>query len=391
MAQNVGQRNTYQGDAYSVQPLIPQKFAVADLIDIIDPTEVPLLQLLGIGENGKGGGSKAAKFRIGNWPSTRYTWLEDHLAALEDELAADAGSGDTTLTMSNVNIFRVGDILNVQPYEELMRVTAVNGTAVDVTRQFANTPLGTYVTGDVARIIGRAVPEGADSIEDYTTNIGDKWNTTQIFTAEVRVSETQELIQQYGKNGEFAYQLEKTMKKLARMLELSLYHGRRTAGTAGDPVRAFGGLKEFITTNVVNMTNAPIVKSDIDDMVQNIWEQTSELPDLLVCNGWVKRKISAMYEDKIRVPRDDNEIGQTIERIQTDFTTLDIMVDRWCPPGEVYFLKTEYIGIMPMREFTYKDLAVDGDYKKGFVVGEYGFVCKNDAAHGRMINVSTSA
>jgi hypothetical protein len=128
----------------------------------------------------------------------------------------------------------------------------------------------------------------------------------------------------------------------------------------------------------------------LEDKIQSAWEYGG-MPDLIVCNGWVKRKISSFYAGAVRTTRTEGTGGVVIDNIETEFGTLGMLMSRWCPSDELYVLSSEYVGILPFDPFFDEPLAKDGDYEKGHIVGEYGFVLKNEKAHAHITSISTSS
>ena len=396
MAQVAGTRYSYSDAAYSINPLSPQKRAIADMIDMIEPKEVPLLKYLGIGEKGSGGGSKASKFRITNWPSTRVQWLEDTLAPISSTLAETMAATNATatlqLTFGAANYWRHGDVLLVD--NERLFVETISGISATVQRLFGGSAVQdttSHATSAVVTLIGRARDEGATSEADYTTQVVDKYNYTQIWQAEVKVTRTQNKMMNYGMGAEYDYQLSKKFVEQLKLLEATLYNGVRLAGSATTNVpRSMGGLKTFITTNTASLSSAALTQKDLEDKIQQAWVAGGN-PNLIVCNAWVKRKISSFYAPYVRTTRTESTGGVTIDTIETEFGTLEILMDRWCPSTELYILSPEYIGILPFDPFFDEPLAKTGDFMAGQIVGEYTMIVKNDTAHARLIGISTTS
>jgi hypothetical protein len=386
MAQVTTQVTSYTGDSYDINPLVPAKRSIADLIDMIDPKDTPLVKFLGIGETGQGGMNKAQQFRIQNWPSTMYSWLEDTLAPLSTALAASVTTTTTAITVDNANYLRPGDLLEVD--DELILVTAVSSDSATVTRDYAGTSAASHTTQTV-NIVSRAMVEGADSDTDLYTQVVDLYNYTQIFEGQIKVSRSQNKLAKYGMGAEWDYQVQKRFVEQVRLLEKTLFYGRRDAGSSTTP-RTMGGFRQYISTNTASLSSAALTQKDLEDKIQSAWEYGG-MPDLIVCNGWVKRKISSFYAGAVRTTRTEGTGGVVIDNIETEFGTLGMLMSRWCPSDELYVLSSEYVGILPFDPFFDEPLAKDGDYEKGHIVGEYGFVVKNEKSHAHIIGISTSS
>jgi len=71
--------------------------------------------------------------------------------------------------------------------------------------------------------------------------------------------------------------------------------------------------------------------------------------------------------------------------------TLDVVVDRNCPSGQLWMLSTPRIAYYAFDPFFYEKLAKTKDTDAfGQVVGEYGFVCSYDKSHGAILEFSSS-
>lgn len=189
--------------------------------------------------------------------------------------------------------------------------------------------------------------------------------------------------------------MKKRFQEQVRLLEKTLFDGVRNVGTNQtasstlDP-RGMGGFRTFITDNTASLSSGPLTQKDLEDQIQACWTDGGN-PDLIICNGWVKRKISSFYAPYVRTTRAENQGGVTIDQVETEFGTLNILMSRWCPSSQLYIVSSEYVGILPYDEFFDEPLAKTGDYERGQVVGEYTLVVKNDKAHARIMSISTTS
>jgi hypothetical protein len=357
----------------------PQRRAIADVIDVISPQDVPVVKYFGLdGDPGK--------FRIMNWPSTKVEWLEDELASLTGTLNGSITSNATTITVTDASKYKSGDIIEID--SEMIWVSSMSGEVLTGTRNYGGTQ-ASHVTSSVVTIISAARLEGADA--DYERAFSDitaPYNHTQIFSDDVKVTRSGNKISQYGISEEFDYQAAKRVPELSRLIEKSFFRGQRKAGSATTP-RAFGGLETFITDNTANLSSAALKQKDLEDKIQDAWEDGGQ-PDLIICNAWVKRKISGFYAASVRTTRDEKRGGVTINEVDTEFGTLGILMSRWCPSSKLYIVESQYIGFLAFDAFFQEELAKTGDSVKGQVVGEYGLVVKNDKAHAYIYGISTT-
>lgn len=360
----------------------PQKRAIADFIDVIDPRDVPVVKYFGLdGDPGK--------FRVVNWPGTKVEWLEDTLSPLTGSLSTSCTKTVTAIPVTDGSIYKPGDVLEIDA--EMMWVSAVSQStnSLTVTRNYGGTATS-HAKSAVVTIINHARLEGADADYDRgVTDITAPHNYTQIFQEDIKVTRTANKISQYGLAEEFDYQAAKMVPSLSRLIEKAFFRGQRKSGSATAP-RAFGGFETFATNNTLSAAAAALTRKNLEDIVEDCWGDGGN-PDLIICNSWVKRKISGFYEGFVRTTRDENRGGVTISEIETEFGVLNVLMSRWCPAAKLYVCESQYVGFVAYDPFFQEPLAQTGDSVKGQVVGEYSLVVKNGKAHGYIKSISTTS
>ena len=385
-----GQRTTYTDTT-------TQKRSVADLITMIEWTEAPLLNLLGV--------NNESRFRLVNWPRTKFEWLEDTMSPRSTTLAANISSaGATTFTVASDTgqYFKNGDVLEIN--NELVWVESVSGDTITVAstggRGFGGTTATTHSSGDTVELATIARLEGAVATTGHTTTVSAPYNYTQILAEAVQVTGSQEIDSNYGYNDEMARQIAKLIGgpteigskgkagKLAILLQQGFYKGRRSQGTA-TTARSFGGFEQFVTTNLSNVASAALTRKHIEDLFESCF-LAGGMPDTLVCNSWVRRKITSFYEGAIHTDRSETRGGSSITHIVTDFGDIEIVHDRWCPQSKAYLIEKDKMGWVTYRPFSIYDRASTGDYELKDVLGEYSFALMNEESHGLLYNISTT-
>jgi len=362
----------------------PHKTAITDAIDIISPDDVPVVKYFGL--NGNPG-----QFDVVNWPSTKVYWLEDKLAELEttgDGTNAVAKT-DSTVGVSS-DIFKTGDVISIDGDKMWVKSTASGSITVKHDWDGSST---SHANDATIEIIGNARLEGSDAdYERGLTDVSSAFNYTQIFQDDLRITRSMNKISQYGKVGEeFDYQAAKKVPELSRLIEKTFFQGVRKSGKNVTSARAFGGVEQFIASGSnTTAISAAITRKDIEDCIQSCWDDGGN-PNLIICNGWVKRKIDAMFEGFVRTGRDESRGGVMISDLDTNYGPLSILMSRWCPKDTLYVVESDYIGFLAYDPFFQEMLAKTGDAIKGQVVGEYTLVVKNAQAHGYITSISTTS
>lgn len=358
----------------------PHKRAITDAISLIDPSDIPAVELLG-GLDGAMG-----KFRLVNWPHTKVEWLEDTLAPLTGTLSTSCTSDTTAISVADASVFQEGHILLIDSEQVWVSAVALATELLTITRNYGGTQ-ATHDSSSTITIVGQARLEGDDSDDLAFTDRSAPYNYTQIFQREVKVSRTQNQLSQYGISEEFEYQAAKAVPELGRLLERQLYYGERKAGSATTP-RAFGGFGTFITDNLVS--GSSLAQSQFENAVKAAYQDGGSGPWVAFCSPSNLQKIKNFYDSSnfLRIERAESTVGMVIEDILTPFGLVSLALDRWATDTEIYIVDPDHAGFLTYYPFTEEMLAKDGDYEKGEVVGEFTFLLRQDKAHAALTNVS---
>ena len=363
---------------------------VSDVIGIISPYEIPLLDALG---------DPMRQAR-----STHHEWLEDQLLpnkdAVNDSTFSDP-STDTDFVVDNGGRFRVGDQIQIEGSEELMLVTAVNGNTLTVVRGYAGTDAEDLADDQVINILGNAALEGADKPGARFTNRARCGNYTQIFTATVEVSGTDIAASQLGLADELDFQKQERLREMVRDLENTVINGGQPADNpegSGSVRRSMKGIVQHLSTNVFHTGDSGFPSgNDLDEeklnyVLRQIWAGSSGNVDLIVVGGFQKRKINAFCANNRSFGANDTTFTDMVSIYESDFGICRIITTRWLPADAALLLDSSRVNVLPLagRSFHYKPLASGGDYECGELIGEYTVELKNEAAHGLIRDLSTS-
>ena len=146
----------------------------------------------------------------------------------------------------------------------------------------------------------------------------------------------------------------------------------------------------FITDNVTASVGA-IAKLDVDTMMESIYGDGGH-PDLLVLNQAVAGDLKTILDTSsfVRLDQSNTQLGMApVDSVVTQYGSLKILMDRFCPVGNVFALDSKRVGMYTYRPFGWHELAVTGDSRKGEVVGEFSLMVANDKAHGALTGVTS--
>jgi len=363
---------------------------VSDLIGIVSPYETPLLDALGD--------------PLREATSTHHEWLEDELLpnkdAVDDSTFTDPAA-DTDFVVDNGSRFRVGDQIQIEGSEELMLVTGISTNTLTVVRGYGGTTAEDLADNQVINILGNAALEGDDKPNARFSNRTRCGNYTQIFAATVEVSGTDMAASQLGLADEMDYQKQERLRELIRDLENTVINGGQpTSNPQGSSTvrRSMKGIIQHLSTNVIHDNDTGHPSDDVLDetainfMLRKIWENSNGTVDLIVVNGFQKRKINSFASSSRSYGANDTTFTDMISIYESDFGVCRVVTSRWMPQDAVLFLDSSRINVLPLagRSFHFKPLASSGDYECGELIGEYTTELKNEAAHGLIRDLTTS-
>jgi len=372
---------TYSGMRSSYTNTEPQKRMVSDRILLTNPLNIKTLLRLGM---------DAGKFAMTNREGKIYEWLEDTytpvVAAVTSGLASAATT--TSFTPDSLTLLQPGDVLLID--SEQLWVSAVATGIPTITRGWGSTSAATHANSSVLTIVGRARVDGDTADNSPTTEVTTGYNYTQIFQRSVSMARTAQKIAQYGLADPLGYEIDKTMDSLLMLLNKLPFYGEQNAGS-GTEARGAGGLASFITDNLTDAADAALTRKMVDDTLQAIWDDGNN-PNLIICGGWAQRKLNDFYEGFVTTERSEEMGGIFIQKLVHPVTgdVLDVMTDRALQTNKMWILSTDEISFYPFDDFFYEELAKVGDFTNGQIVGEYGFVVRNDKAHGLVYDFSVT-
>jgi hypothetical protein len=376
---------------YTAGPDLPELAQdVSDLVGIISPYETPLLDALGD--------------PLRSATSTHHEWLEDALLPNKDQIDDNVIAvpvGDTQFDVAHGDRFRAGDQIQIEGKKELMLVAEVSGNTLTVVRGYAGTTPQALVDGQVVIILGNAALEGADRPDTRFTNRVRRGNWTQIFTHSVEVSGSDLAASPIGLADEMDYQKQQRLRELLRDLENTVINGGLPSSTpqGGSAVRrTLRGIIRHLKTQIFNVgdTGFPageqLDEAKINYALRTIWENSSAGIDLIVVNGYQKRRINSFLSGSRAFGSAETTYRDRVSMYESDFGLCRIVTTRWMPQDAVLLLDSSRVAVLPLagRSFHFKPLSSRGDYECGQLIGEYTLELKNEAAHGIIRGLAAS-
>lgn len=373
MAVITGQRFTYSDS-------VNEAIDISSALDKLKPVDTPLL--LRIGKDSL----------RDNCTAVKHEWLEDDVrgtTSLSTNNPLAAGGTTLNVTTGDGVKFRAQDILMLE--DELVRVTAVATDALTITRGWGGTTDAAHALNTTVTQIGTALPQGSATLGERTTTKTGKFNYTQIFEEEVKVSATMQSTSKYTQQNDPEYQIGAQLEIIGVNMERSLLFGYKQQPTASLP-GAMDGIKAVLSTNVYNKAGAALTQAHLEDAMQDIWN-AGGAPSLLVTNATQQRRINTFLDGYREADYEDEVLGAMVRRYKTNFGQVDVLLDRHMPTNEVWILDESKIGFGPLqgRAMAVTKLpATSREFDVWQMSGEYTAEVRTEKAHARIRNLATT-
>jgi len=339
---------------------------IEDMIHMISPFDVPL--------QGQQGADGSTAVSMGTCFEKKVEWLDEEILTPKSSLAANATTGQTTLTVAAGHQLRfsTGDVVLVKnSTNERLLVTDYNSTnQIVVTRAFSTTTADNIATGVSLLVLGQALPEGSDPEEARAVDRGIRDNVTQIFgPTQVSVSGTENVVRKYGLSGttEFDHQAGNRTKEQYIQIEQAVLYGKKFESS---PRRTMGGLTEYITT-LNNTSSTQLTETNLLDQLQNAFDNGGS-PDRLVVGAKQKRFASNNWTTALTLNATRVEAGRgyVVEYFDSDFGRISVLLDRWVNTSDAFGFSRDQVELTTLRPMQFEMLAKTGDSIKGQILCE---------------------
>lgn len=285
--------------------------------------------------------------------NTTVEWVEDDPWNRRLTQSGLAGGTTTSLTVT-AQAFRypVGTILYNATITngEYVRVSAVPDVNT-LTLQRDITAIGApgaWASTDEVLVAAFAMQENDDYVFRATSVFTLPFNRPQIHQAGVQASFRRMETALYGlKGSDLDMQATNLVAEQFVSIEDAFVHGARVDGTAAIP-SMMGGLKFYVTSangsQVTAFGGVAFTRKDIDDQLQALFYAVGgdKMSKTILASAWAKRKISSFYSAAERMgPGYTGEAGVVVDRLNTDFGPVDILMHTALAKNEYYMIRKE--------------------------------------------------
>jgi len=255
-------------------------------------------------------------------------------------------------------------------------------------------------TIDTLEAVGdNAMGEGADAPADASNDPTRPQNVTQIFAKTAKVTGTEAKVQRVGGN-RMSRELMKKMKALKNDVEYALVRGSIASGvasTSAASARRLKGVKNWITTNVVNYSGVSLTEVILNDTFQTQWNQGA-MADAVYTPMKGKRRISSFAGPAgttKQIELSDRRLINAVDVYQSDVAkmvklfphrhvTVSGDYGTTATPGfDLLSLQENTWGVAFYRKPFTKDLAETGDFTAKEILTELTLESRNQLANAQ--------
>jgi hypothetical protein len=237
----------------------------------------------------------------------------------------------------------------------------------------ATSTLHQWTTDTFAGYTDEAVQEGnAFTAVDLTQPVRST-NGTQIFMDPIQVSGTEVAVK--GVVEPFTYQTQKTLIQHAKNIELGLMAGSTASGNSGVARRMQGVINSITTNNTARASGTSLTVTEFGDIMQGIWNSTSQVATMVFVGGTLKRAITAFTTAITRFEAaDDKRLTTPISVYESDFGVHKIYLHRCVPDVAngrgIVAINPDYNRKSWLRPTSVQPLPPDGDRRRAQVISE---------------------
>lgn len=295
--------------------------------------------------------------------------------------------------------------------------TFLAGELIDLSEEIAlvnptDTPLYTMIAGagkivkanditvtwrekELNQTRGQLILEGAEAGTPINSTRTMFSNVCQIMEKVVSVSGTVRALAVQGIGDEFNAEVNDRLIELKRDIEWYVINGTKTLESGATP-RQMGGLLnmlsnvEDLNTKAVEVQDT-LEEDDILNAMQKMWAKGCGGEFYAFMGASEKRIVNNLLKSntstRLIAETGDNVYGVKVAKIDTDFGTLNLVLDRHMPSETIMILDMEMVEMAELRPTFYEDLAKTGDYSKGHVVVENTVKLLNQYAGAKIISI----
>jgi len=375
-------------------PSTLQKRSVDERIAELEPSKTPFQKLqLALGQ----------KRRVTN---PKFEMLEQRRPARVDvsTTTMNGTTTSTTVTLTNVGFFKVGDLIRELTGGEVAVITSINSSVATVTRALGG-DVSTWNAGVSIMIVGTAFPEGSNNPDVLARELEVPYNYVQIARRNFYLTKTQQNTNLYGEQDAILRNRENVLEH-AIDIEMSLLFGKRDilSGTTSAPRRTTGGLLWYLdqasSGAAVTASIATLNYSDVDAWARELFKYDDSDKVVFVGNLALSAfNMMAKGGAQMTLSAQSKEFGVRIFRYVTAHGVLGLVPHRLMnqAPYNGYAIaitpaNVKLTHLRPEMTEILNDVQTPGqDAKESGLLSEYGLQLVLPETHGYLAGITAGA
>lgn len=204
-------------------------------------------------------------------------------------------------------------------------------------------------------------------------------NVVQTLRKTVVVSDLETAVKHYGMGDPFVYQTDKSMKSLARDVELAAIQGTRASGSSGVARRMDGAIALITTNKTARASGTSFTETEFNDIIKGIFDGgTDSTADLVLVPSYLKLVIDK-FNTKTTTNQDAAAFKQTlrVETYVSAFGVHSVAFSRQVPTNGVLVVDTARWSKAYLRKPTMSALGKTGSAVKGLIETDLTLEAKN--------------
>lgn len=256
--------------------------------------------------------------------------------------------------------------------------------------------------------------EGDDAVTNTSIPTVRLGNYCQISTKVPRVTGTLRATDTAGRADEMDYQTAKSGREIKRDIESALLGLQAATAGSSASARALAGVACWLWTNNVPLgasattppvtsgapttaptagTTATFSEQNLKDVLKECWDSGGD-PNVVMVGSWNKTLASAFGGIATQY-RDNPQKGPATiigaaDVYVSNFSTVQIVANRFTPAANVYALDMEYWGVAYLRPLQREALAKTGDSDRAMIIAEYTLAAHAPGSSGKVYSTTTS-
>ena len=201
---------------------------------------------------------------------------------------------------------------------------------------------------------------------------------------------------------EKAWQIQQKLVKIARDVEFSFLNGEYQIATAANVANKTRGMFELCNSGAgtsIDAASAALSKALLDQLFREMADNGAYFGKMvLFCGAYQKQMITNLYAEqfKANMQTTQNVGGMNITEIETDFSKMGVVWDRFVPADSILIADMAHIApvfqAVPGKGVLFQeDLAKNGASERVQIYGQIGLAHGPAFLHGAITGLATSA